>query len=293
MRYRIRHVTTLRYDGVVRLARLNLRLKPAPWSSQSLLDFQLDITPRPFSSEQGAGPWIVNRHRLAFSEPLSRLIIATQMEVEVSPPSFALEMAVSPSLGDLRKAALSSRDLSALSPASYLYASAMAADSAEIARWAAQFFAPDAPVLPQASALMAAIFDEFAYDGTATEVSTPAITAFHQRRGVCQDFAHIMIIAARSAGIPAAYVSGYLRTIPPAGQPRLVGADAMHAWVALWCGPALGWIGFDPTNNLLAGSDHIFTAMGRDYADVAPIDGVFLGGAGQKIETSVDVEPQV
>jgi transglutaminase-like putative cysteine protease len=100
-----------------------------------------------------------------------------------------------------------------------------------------------------------------------------------------------MIIAARAFGVPAAYVSGYLRTTPPPGQPRLVGADAMHAWVNLWCGEELGWVGFDPTNDLLVGAGHIFTAMGRDYADVAPLDGVFHGGEGQRMKVAVDVVP--
>jgi transglutaminase-like putative cysteine protease len=100
-----------------------------------------------------------------------------------------------------------------------------------------------------------------------------------------------MIVAARAWGVPAAYASGYLRTLPPPGRPRLAGADAMHAWVMLWCGEALGWVGFDPTNDMLARGDHIFVAMGRDYADVAPLDGVFHGGAGQAMELAVDVVP--
>ena len=100
-----------------------------------------------------------------------------------------------------------------------------------------------------------------------------------------------MIAGLRGVGLPAAYVSGYLRTVPPPGKLRLVGADATHAWVVIWCGPERGWIGFDPTNACLVGSDHIITAMGRDYADVAPIDGVFTGQEGQGIDVSVDVEP--
>ncbi|RYD63112.1 MAG: transglutaminase family protein, partial [Sphingomonadales bacterium] len=132
---------------------------------------------------------------------------------------------------------------------------------------------------------------EFRYDGKATAFDTPVAEAFAKRHGVCQDFAQVMIAAVRAAGLPAAYVSGYLRTRPPAGKPRLVGVDATHAWVNVWCGPALGWVGFDPTNGCTVGSDHIVTAVGRDYSDVAPIDGVFLGQDGQDIHVSVDVEP--
>jgi transglutaminase-like putative cysteine protease len=138
---------------------------------------------------------------------------------------------------------------------------------------------------------MAALHSEMQYDDGATGADTSPLEAFHQRRGVCQDFAHVMIVAARAHGVPAAYVSGYLRTLPPPGRPRLVGADAMHAWVNLWCGDELGWVGFDPTNNVFAETDHIFVAMGRDYGDVAPLDGVFHGGKGQEMSVSVDVEP--
>ena len=291
MIYEIRHLTRLRYDGLVRLARLNLRLRPAPWPGQVLHDFALIIDPRPAIVEEDAGPWIVHRHRLTMRDPLAKLAIESRLRVEVAAPSFALDMAVGPTVTEVRAAALAHRDLSAMSPASYLYASAMAASSAEIAHWAEPFFTPGATVMQAGREIMAAIHTAFAYDGAATKVQTPAIDAFHQRRGVCQDFAHVMIVAARAHGIPAAYVSGYLRTIPPAGQPRLVGADATHAWVNLWCGAALGWVGFDPTNNVFVGSDHIFTAMGRDYTDVAPIDGVFLGGGGQRMTVSVDVMP--
>ena len=140
-------------------------------------------------------------------------------------------------------------------------------------------------------ALARAIKDGFRYDGNATTLGTSPAEAFASRSGVCQDFAQVMISGARSAGLPAAYVSGYLRTVPPPGHARLVGADATHAWAMLWCGPMRGWIGFDPTNGCTVGEDHIVLAIGRDYADVAPIDGIFLGRHGQRIDVSVDVEP--
>ena len=140
-----------------------------------------------------------------------------------------------------------------------------------------------------ALALALRIRAEFAYDPGATDASTPVADAFAARHGVCQDFAHVMVVALRLAGLPAAYVSGYLRTLPPPGKPRLVGADATHAWVNLWCGDDLGWVGFDPTNGCIASENHIFTAMGRDYGDVALIGGVLVGGAGQTMTVSVDV----
>jgi len=182
------------------------------------------------------------------------------------------------------------RDLSPHAPAPYLFASRIAGMSTDIAEWAAPYLAAGQNVVPAAKALMAAVHSGFAYRTGATDARTPPEQAFVAREGVCQDFAHIMIMALRSQGIAAAYASGYLRTLPPPGQPRLVGADAMHAWVNVWCGKALGWIGFDPTNNCLARQDHIQIGMGRDYADVAPIDGIFIGMDVQEMETEVDVE---
>ncbi len=129
------------------------------------------------------------------------------------------------------------------------------------------------------------------FDTRATEVDTTAAEAFRKRKGVCQDYSHIMIAALRGIGIPAGYVSGFLRTLPPPGKPRLEGADAMHAWVRAWCGPDLGWIAFDPTNDRLAGEDHVVVAYGRDYADVAPVRGRLRIAGRQKTLQAVDVVP--
>jgi transglutaminase-like putative cysteine protease len=301
MLYDIRHLTTMTYASPVRLARFNLRLRPAPWPGQVLDRFSLTIDPVPWSVQDETGPFIVNRSRLTIRRPLSRLRIETRFRVEVSEPSLIAAMyggdaahepvMGGPTVAQVRERAARNRDLTAMGPASYLYPSQMAPSSSAIAAWAAQFFPTQQGALAAGCALMRAIYEEFTYDGTATTTRTLPDEAFQARHGVCQDFAHVMIVAARAHGIPAAYVSGYLRTIPPEGQPRLVGADATHAWANLWCGEELGWVGFDPTNDTLARSDHIFTAMGRDYADVAPLDGVFHGGAGQTMTVSVDVAP--
>ena len=304
MLYDVRHLTTVTYASPVRLARFNVRLRPAPWPGQVLGRFALTIDPVPWSIQDETGPFVVNRSRLIIREPLSRLTIESRFRVEVSEPSLIAAMYVGegaypcadpvksgPTVAQLRERAARSRDLSAMGPASYLYPSPMAPSSSAIAAWAARFFPSGQGVLASGCALMRAIYDEFTYDGDATTSETLPEEAFQARHGVCQDFAHVMIVAARAHGIPAAYVSGYLRTIPPPGQPRLIGADATHAWATLWCGDELGWVGFDPTNDTLARSDHIFTAMGRDYADVAPLDGVFHGGAGQRLAISVDVAP--
>ena len=292
MIYSVRHLTTVKYAGAVSLARFNVRLKPALWPAQVLLDHALTINPVPWTIQDEIGPWIVNRSRLTIRQPLITLSVESRFRMEVRAPAIDPDHARSPTVGDIRVQALLHRDLSATGPASYLYASPLAPSSPAIAEWARPFLGAGDSVLAAGKALMHAIRTEFVYDGAATEADTSPAEAFAQKRGVCQDFAHVMIVAARAHGIPAAYVSGYLRTLPPPGKPRLVGADATHAWVALWCGDALGWVGFDPTNDCLARTDHIFTALGRDYADVAPIDGVFHGGGGQRMTVSVDVAPE-
>lgn len=306
MLYQVRHLTTVKYASPVRVARFNLRLKPAPWPGQTMEDFRLIIDPVPWAMQDDDGPFVVNRSRLTIREPLARLTIESRFRMEVAEPTLMAAMVGKQEAGDgddpdltmggptveqVRERVARHRDLSAMGPAAYAYASPMAPNAAAISAWAAPFFSPGRDVMAAGALLMRAIHREFTYDGSATTSETLPEQAFVARHGVCQDFAHVMIVAARAHGIPAAYVSGYLRTIPPPGQPRLVGADATHAWANLWCGDELGWVGFDPTNDTLVRSDHIFTAMGRDYADVAPIDGVFHGGAGQTMAVSVDVEP--
>ncbi len=291
MIYNVRHVTTVRYAAMVRLARFNLRLKPAPWPGQTLAGHELIIEPRPRNIREDSGPYIVCRSRLMLAEPTDVLRVESRFSVAVDAVPLP-DPAKGLTVAEMRRQAPGFHSLSPACPAAYLHASPAAPMSAEISAWARDFIADDATVIAAGQALMAAIHGQFRYDSDATRTETPPIEAFRQRRGVCQDFAHIMIVAARAHAIPAAYVSGYLRTIPPPGKPRLVGADAMHAWVVLWCGAALGWIGFDPTNNMFALGDHIFTAMGRDYSDVSPLDGVFHGGAGQTMKVAVDVAPQ-
>ena len=142
---------------------------------------------------------------------------------------------------------------------------------------------------PRRMDLCLAIHRDFAYDDEATDVDTAPLEAFSLKRGVCQDFAHVMIAGLRGVGIPAGYVSGFLRTIPPKGKPRLEGADAMHAWVRVWCGQHAGWVEFDPTNAMIAGPDHITIGHGRDYADISPIVGVLRTAGGTRRTQSVDV----
>ena len=165
--------------------------------------------------------------------------------------------------------------------------------SPAVTAYAADLFPAGRGTLVAARELMHRVFTDFDYDPAATTLSTRVGDLLDDRRGVCQDFAHLQIACLRALGVPARYVSGYLRTEPPPGKPRLVGADASHAWLSVWCGDDLGWQDLDPTNDLLVNekADHVTLAWGRDYADVSPIKGVVLGGGSQRIEVSVDVAP--
>ncbi|WP_116090678.1 transglutaminase family protein [Sphingomonas crusticola] len=290
MRYAITHTTRFRYAFPVRFARCNLRLKPIAWDGQRVEDHALVIEPAASEDPGRDSGYPVNATRIVVTKPAIELRIESRAHVvveRIAPVAQADDIDVAAAGRMAREA----RDLGEAAPANYLFPSPLIAAFPEIAAWCAAELRPERGVVEAGLALAKAIKASFRYDGSATQLDTSPAEAFAKKEGVCQDFAQIMISGARSAGLAAAYVSGYLRTIPPPGKARLVGADATHAWVLIWCGPARGWIGFDPTNGVTMGPDHIVTAIGRDYGDVAPIDGVFLGRNGQKIDVAVDVEP--
>jgi transglutaminase-like putative cysteine protease len=160
----------------------------------------------------------------------------------------------------------------------------------EFADYALQSFTPQRPMPEALLDLTARIYKDFRFDSKVTNVRTPAEEVFKKRRGVCQDFAHVQIACLRSLNLPARYVSGYLRTYPPPGKPRLVGADASHAWVSAYC-PGIGWLDVDPTNNLVPSNGHVTLAWGRDYGDVSPLRGLILGGGAHTLKVGVDMEP--
>ncbi len=290
MIYDIRHVTRFDYGGNVKFARCNLRLKPIHWSGQRLLDYDLRISPAGRVSPARAEAGLANVVRLVVDEPVRHLVIESISRIDIDRP-VPMPSDGSPRLHDIAVAARASRDPSPAGPASYLFPSPLIPLDRDIADYCALDLDPDRSALDAAIALAQRIQNDFAFDPHATLVDTPPHEAFLKRGGVCQDFAQIMITGLRAAGLPAAYASGYIRTIPPPGQARLVGADATHAWVLLWCGPELGWVGVDPTNGIWMAGDHIVMAIGRDYGEIAPIDGVVLGSSAQKMDVSVDVAP--
>ena len=288
MKYRLSHRTTYRYDQLVTFAQCVLRLTPVSSARQTVTGERVDISPDPARVESQSGPFGEPTLRVRIDTPHKRLVITSTSRIEVHtyPP-----MPDGLSWEAVRTDAMASRDLGATGPSAFLYPTAAAPLVPAITDYARVSFPPGRPLQEAAEDLMRRIKADFVYDDEATDVSTPAATAFATRRGVCQDFAHIMICGLRGLGLPAAYVSGYLRTVAPAGRARLIGADATHAWVQLWCGDNAGWVGFDPTNALLALDDHVVLAVGRDYADAAPIKGLILTPGAQALTVEVDLAP--
>ena len=266
MIYDVSHKTTISYDGIVRLAQFNIRTQPAPWHDQTLISQDLAISPKAATFNR-EGAYLAPLTRARIDAPLSELVVTKKFRIKVE--RMAPEPGpADPTVGQVRDAALAVQRIDVLSPANYLYPSPRVPLDPAIAAWCAEDLDNARGVVEAGLSLARRIQTLFDYNPKATEADTPVVDAFAAKAGVCQDFAHIMLAGLRAAGLPAAYVSGYLRTIPPAGKPRLVGADATHAWVMIWCGEDLGWLGFDPTNGCTVGPSHILSGVGRDYADV-------------------------
>jgi transglutaminase-like putative cysteine protease len=288
MIYDIRQVTTYRYASPVAYARHVLRLTPIDRMGQRVHAAALDIEPIPVERREGHDffgnrmTWVeLDRpHDTLSVQVAARVAVKRDIALEATPPWEAI-----------RDAAFASVDLSPNSPAHYLFSSRQVSLDPEIGAYAAESFAVGRPILDAAVDLMRRIKADFTYEIGATTASTMPPMSFALRRGVCQDFAHVMISGMRGLGLPAAYVSGYLRTGQPSDKDELQGAGAMHAWVLVGCGEEVGWRGLDPTNGIFAGDDHVVLAIGRDYADVASIDGVIFASGGQRLEVSVSVTP--
>jgi transglutaminase-like putative cysteine protease len=289
--YDVRHRTTYSYAAPVAFTRCVLRLTPETSSTQTLERFSITVSPEASRSSERIGPFGERTQILVIEETHSELVIEARSRVDVHSPS-AAHAAESPAWESVHARSFQTDDLGPASPADFLYPTPRTPLVPAITEYARASFTAARPIVEAAGELMGRIRADFTYDPEATDVTTPPARAFAERRGVCQDFANVMISALRGIGLPAAYVTGYLRTIPPHGQPRLEGADATHAWVRLWCGEQRGWIGLDPTNNIYVESDHISLMVGRDAADASPIEGVLLTSGEQTLKVEVDVIPR-
>lgn len=288
MLYDVRLTLEYDYAAPVHGGRHHIRVTPASVpGAQRVVAASLSFTPRPHRQESFLDFFGNTVTSLIYVEPHDKLEVRLTARVQVDDVSPLDDL--SPALEALPLEIGRYWSVEPGSPQHFLAASPRVQIVPAITDYAAEVTATAHTVLAKVNALCMAINRDFTYDPKATDVETRPAEAFALRKGVCQDFAHVMIAGLRGLGIPAGYVSGFLRTIPPEGKPRLEGADAMHAWVRAWCGQHLGWVEFDPTNKMIAGPDHITIGHGRDYADISPIVGVLRTNGSHETKQSVDV----
>jgi transglutaminase-like putative cysteine protease len=289
MRYAVEHKTVYRYESSVSISHHLLRLTPRTLPRQEVVSHALRVQPTPAVVAPHTDSFGNSVCFMTLEGPHTELEVVATSEVVVA-PSPVRDPAETEPWETVRDRVLNPGP-DELEASEALYSSPLAARSEDLARYCRPSFPPGAAILRCGIDLMQRINREFQFDPKATTVSTPLEQVLRQKRGVCQDFAHLQIACLRSIGLPARYVSGYLETVPPPGQPRLVGADASHAWIQLWCGKD-GWVDLDPTNNALPSERHITVAWGRDFGDVSPLRGVLLGSGGHQLEVAVDVMPK-
>lgn len=289
MRYIVTHETTYRYSQPVTLSQHLVHLMPRDTPGQRRLDFRLSVEPVAMSAVQDTDYFGNPIHYLMLAEDHMVLRIAARSEVAVNAPAMP-DAAASMPWDRVQAHLLAENTAQARDAIQYCFDSPLTLWTRDLPSYALASFPDGRPLLEGALDLMRRIHTEFRYDPSVTDVSTPVDEVFDLRAGVCQDLAHVQIACLRAIGLPARYVSGYLRTRPPEGQERLVGADASHAWVSVYS-PGQGWVDLDPTNNLVVGDEHITCAWGRDYGDVSPINGVITGGGAHAVDVAVDVAP--
>jgi transglutaminase-like putative cysteine protease len=287
MRYLVRHRTSYSYSAPVLLSHNQVHLVPRPFASQSCDWSRQHITPTPSLSRTWTDFFGNTAGFFVVDQPHRELTVHSESIVNVQPRKW-IAADLSPGWETVRSALQSPQDETTLSVSQFRFPSTYITLGAELYKYAAPSFVPGAPLLVVAEDLLRRIRADFRYDSTATQVSTPLQQLLELRRGVCQDFAHLMIACLRAFGLAANYRSGYLNTEPPPGKEKLVGADASHAWLAVWC-PSSGWVELDPTNNCLTDDRYVTVAWGRDFGDVSPVKGVVLGGGWHEVRVAVDV----
>ncbi len=287
MSYRITHTTEYQYAGSVSGSHNMAHLLPVSYRRQRCHDSDLEIDPQPRALRHYRDYFgnTTTYFDLAHSHQCMRVTVISRVEV-LAPPAALDDRAWELIAADI----LQATDERSLLAREFMLASPYLPILPEILRYAAHSFSPTRPFVEAVTDLMARIHADFKYKPGATTIATPLAQVIASKEGVCQDFAHLMIVCMRSLGFPACYISGYIETAPPPGKARLVGADATHAWLSVYS-PRVGWMEFDPTNNLVPDLRHIRLAKGRDYGDVAPLKGVLYGGGEHKLTVSVDVCP--
>jgi len=285
--YRVTHVTTYRYEEPASVCHNELRLTPRSGGRQRTRRSQLRVDPTPSVLAPQVDFFGNHVHFVALHEPHRQLTVTAKSDVDVeasAPPQ------ASPSWEAVRDRLRADRDSDVLAAYQFAFESPHVQIDPAVVAWTEPSFSAGRPLVDAVLDLTRRIHEEFAYDRDATSVATPVAQVLRERRGVCQDFAHLEIACLRALGLAARYVSGYILTTPPEGATRLVGADASHAWLSVWLADA-GWLDVDPTNDLVPSDQHVTVAWGRDYGDVSPLRGVVLGGGEHTMTVAVDVSP--
>ncbi len=285
--YEITHTTTYDYVGDVSVSHHLLKLTPRHYYKQSCLTHDLSIFPHPETITTHRDYFGNPAHFVGLETPHQQFKIKSRSRVAVG-PAFIPEPLETAAWETVRASCLGDHSGQALEAHEFTYPSPLVPTSDDFADYAKASFFSGRPILDAVSDLTRRIQEDFKFDPTATTVTTPVAEVFENRRGVCQDFAQFQIACLRSLGLAARYVSGYLETDPPPGQPKLRGVDASHAWASFFC-PGLGWLDVDPTNNCFPSLRHIVLGWGRDYSDVGPIRGVLVGSQSQTLRVAVDV----
>jgi transglutaminase-like putative cysteine protease len=287
--YGVSHRTTFTYEDIVSVSQHVLHLSPRAHPRQQCIGGEIIVTPS-HSHQSTALDYYGNpTSYLTIQEAHQQLVVESRFRVEVYAETRQLQRGSDAAWESVVQAAHSA-EAGALDASEYVFDSPYIAGGTTVRDFAAQSFPAGRSLLDAVAELTARIYEEFEYRGGVSDVSTPVQDVLAMRQGVCQDFAHLEIACLRSLGLPARYVSGYLLTHPPAGQPKLAGADASHAWISVWSRD-YGWVDFDPTNNLIPDLEHITIAWGRDYGDVSPINGFVVGGGAHQLAVAVDVVP--
>jgi transglutaminase-like putative cysteine protease len=280
--YEVAHTTEYDYSLPVAVSHHLACLSPRVLPRQQVLHHDLQIEPAPAAISTHTDYFGNALTFFAMQGPHQRLVVSARSQVVLEAPGL-------PSPTDTPPwEAVADREALPLDALEFVFGSAPSSASTEPSDYARASFPAGRPLLEAVLELTRRIHEDFTFDPKATTIRTPLADIFESRRGVCQDFARLEIACLRSLGLPARYVSGYLETVPPPGRPRLLGADASHAWLAVYC-PGTGWIDVDPTNNVLPSRRHVTVAWGRDYGDVSPIHGVILGGGKHTLRVNVDV----
>jgi len=290
MRYHISHKTTYRSSESASLSQNELVLHPRETATQKVIQYRLSIIPEPQYLHRRTDYFGNIASVFMVQQPHTELVMSADSLVETARPAIPPPADTMP--WEIAARRLAAREQPAeLDACQFVFASPLIAVNPAARDYAHGSFAAGTPVLAGAADLMNRIFADFTYDKSATTVDSPVEQVLKNRKGVCQDFAHLAISCLRSLGLAARYVSGYLRTSPPPGRARLIGADASHAWISLFV-PDAGWVDLDPTNNLVADKSHITLAWGRDYGDVTPVKGVVMGGGRHTLSVAVNVTAQ-